>query len=47
MWLYVNLFCLCVCVGTYLVETMSWNHGFHDIAQIRALSEDGDYTETC
>jgi len=27
MWLYVNLFRLCVCVyvGTYLVETMSWN----------------------
>jgi hypothetical protein len=29
MWLYVNLFRLCVCVGgggvTYLVEIMSWN----------------------
>jgi len=25
MWLYVNSFRLCVRVGTYLVETMSWN----------------------
>jgi hypothetical protein len=25
MWLYVNSFCLSVCVGTHLVETMSWN----------------------
>jgi hypothetical protein len=25
MWLYVNSFRLCVCVSTYLVETMSWN----------------------
>jgi len=39
MWLYVSLFCLCVCMGTYLVETMSWN--------FRLLMMGGVLPETC